>query len=274
MEKKIHQIWFQGVDKIPNKYRKYQKSVINTNPSWKYNLYSEKNLLDYAKRYSNTCYKKMINYQYMHQKIDLGRYLISYFEGGITVDMDVECIKPYDELFIKYPNILDYEVILSTLNNDIYKGLFAKLYLSIHGIKPDEFINNSFIFTPNPLSIIIKNLIDKIIKNKDCNYYDSSITCINKTTGPQTFTKYMNMNKNNILVIPIEFVSLDEDENKNKDIFTIHHIQHTWIHPIINLIFKIYILHNNLYLIDTLLILFSLLIMYNIIFYIINKTKT
>lgn len=121
----IHQIWLGGA--IPQEYADLQATWKKKNPGWEYQLWTDKSVKDL----------KLINHEIYHKtksigaKSDILRYEILFRYGGLYVDTDFECLKPFDEihhicdfyaglLASPNPSIL-IGLIGSTPNNDIIK---------------------------------------------------------------------------------------------------------------------------------------------------------
>ena len=92
LPKKIHQIWLGG--KMPDKYRKYSETWQRLNPDWEYKLWGDSDALDFT-MVNRGCFEKADNYG---QKSDIFRYEILRKEGGLYVDTDFECLKPFSDL--------------------------------------------------------------------------------------------------------------------------------------------------------------------------------
>ena len=95
--KTIHQIWFQGWHKLPEHFKKNVISVRNTNPDFEMKYWDYKGLKHACRTYSNECASAFDKFQLLHQKIDLGRYVVLYLYGGVSIDVDVEALRPLDE---------------------------------------------------------------------------------------------------------------------------------------------------------------------------------
>jgi len=259
MIKKIHQIWFQGEKNIPSKYNKYINSVKNKNPGWDYKLHDESDILKYAARFSQKCLDKFKTYKYMHQKIDLGRYLICYFEGGITVDIDSECIRSFNGL-LNSPVVREKQIILSEPDktDECYKGILSKLYIFLNSV---DFVNNACIISPNNKSTVLKELVEYMINLDGCNDSDSSFTCIDKTTGPVAFSTFMS-NQKSVGSIPFETVTFNENFNKDlPGIYLIHHVQLSWMSPFFRTLVINYCKFNKFYIIDIIVIISVILLL-------------
>jgi len=90
--KKIHQIWLGS--EFPDKYKGFRDSWIEMHPDWEYRLWTDKDVdeLDMIKA---DLYHESKNYGL---KSDIMSYEILYKHGGLYVDTDFECLKPFDDL--------------------------------------------------------------------------------------------------------------------------------------------------------------------------------
>jgi len=88
----IHQIWLGSP--IPQKYEAWRDSWIKNHPDWIYILWTDKEVekLDLINK---KMYDKASNYG---EKSDIARVEILYRMGGLYVDTDFECLKPFDVL--------------------------------------------------------------------------------------------------------------------------------------------------------------------------------
>jgi mannosyltransferase OCH1-like enzyme len=188
----IHQIWLQGYDNIPDKYKLNMKKTKDMNKDWNHVLWDDLkiiNLLRENKEWIDTYYKL----EYLHHKVDFSRYVILYKYGGIYIDMDAYTIKSLDGLLNKFR---DYDLILSKSKN---KTLIESYLICGR----DTCLNNGIIISSKG-SEKIKILIDSIIKNPKCDFLSIKQTCINSITGPKKITNvvYDNMNNKTKLLDP------------------------------------------------------------------------
>ena len=90
--KKIHQIWLGGP--LPEKYKKFQQSWIENHPDWEYKLWTDKDIEEL--NLINIKYYK--NGKNLGEKSDIARLEILYRFGGLYIDTDFECLRPFDIL--------------------------------------------------------------------------------------------------------------------------------------------------------------------------------
>ncbi len=95
--KKIHQIWI-GPKPVPNKFRSMMQSWQGFHPSWEYKLWTNEDL----KRFPLINREAFDAADNWGMKSDILRYEILYYNGGVYVDLDFECVRSFDELNYLY----------------------------------------------------------------------------------------------------------------------------------------------------------------------------
>lgn len=132
----IHQIWLGSP--FPEEFRKYQQSWIEHHPQWRYILWTDDDVKQ-LKLVNQDLYDASLNYG---EKSDILRYELLYRYGGLYVDVDFECLKPFDDLLHCY----DFFIGLQPLDTG-----FAQLGIGLIGTRPQY-----------PL---LKKMIEKIREN-------------------------------------------------------------------------------------------------------------
>jgi mannosyltransferase OCH1-like enzyme len=116
--KKIHQVWL-GSAQIPKVYYKYMESWKQFHPDWEYKLWTDKDVKD-VEITKRELFDTSIN---MGMKSDILRYEILRQVGGIYVDTDFECLKPFDDLlYLDFFTGMAYDVKFI-----LYNGLIASI---------------------------------------------------------------------------------------------------------------------------------------------------
>jgi mannosyltransferase OCH1-like enzyme len=90
----IHHIWL-GSD-LPKEYEYYISTWKKYHPDWKHYLWTDKHIKD-LNLFNIKLYNQTKN---NGQKSDILRYELLYRFGGVYVDTDFECLKPFDELMV------------------------------------------------------------------------------------------------------------------------------------------------------------------------------
>ncbi len=92
----LHQIWFQGQDRLPAQYRPHQKKWRQEHPHFQYQLWDEKAIRSLLERDFQWFLPTWLAYQHMIQKIDSAKVFILWRHGGIYVDMDMSPVRSID----------------------------------------------------------------------------------------------------------------------------------------------------------------------------------
>jgi mannosyltransferase OCH1-like enzyme/GT2 family glycosyltransferase len=90
--KNLHMIWIGG--QIPLKYNRLIESWRKHHPDWNFKIWGDEDLTDFN-MVNKVAYNAVPN---MGVKSDILRYEILYRYGGLYIDTDFECIKPFNDL--------------------------------------------------------------------------------------------------------------------------------------------------------------------------------
>lgn len=151
--KYIHQIWYQGSNKIPEKYSEYRKTWTKYNPNVQIIVWDEKNILNLIKQQFPEYYSWFQSLPLRIQKIDTAKLFILVAYGGAYVDMDMESLKPLNEIYDSKRVVIG-EIGLSGFEQFLLKLVFK--------LKRPE-INNGIILAPPNHPFLIWYL--KCLKN-------------------------------------------------------------------------------------------------------------
>jgi len=105
----IHQIFYQGEAAIPENYGRYHQTVLKHHPNWEHQFWDEARAYEFMRANYSWFLPVYDAYPYDIQRRDAIRYFILHYYGGFYLDMDVECLKPIDDL------LGDFELVLSKL---------------------------------------------------------------------------------------------------------------------------------------------------------------
>lgn len=197
--KTIHYIWAQGVDKIPDKFKRNIEDMYKYNKdTWKIKIWDEKDLYALARLYSPVLKHIFYKLPHMHQRIDLGRYLILFYHAGLSMDTDVVCLKPLDTLDIWEKRTL----IVGEINmNQMEKMILTKTLTC-------PAVNNAIIYSRDTGHVVLKVILDKMIEacNADNNLVNTDTDSILWTTGPTIFSQILCDDKlaDKITILPAE----------------------------------------------------------------------
>jgi len=88
----LHQVWLGSP--FPDKYKRLRDIWLSKHPNWEYKLWT----LDHAKSFGMKNINSFSRTTNMGAKSDIFRYEILHRYGGLYIDTDFECIKPFDDL--------------------------------------------------------------------------------------------------------------------------------------------------------------------------------
>ena len=94
----LHQIWYQGGNQLPNKYRRYRASWQRHHPAWQCILWDAASLRAHIAAYCPDFLPIYAGFPHDIQRMDAARYCLLDTVGGLYADMDIECLRPVDEL--------------------------------------------------------------------------------------------------------------------------------------------------------------------------------
>ncbi len=205
----IHQIWIGG--KLPKKYEKLRKTWQDIHPDWEYTLWTDEEVATFEMQ-NRDLFEKAQN---IGQKADILRLEILHKFGGLYVDMDFECVHPFDQL------------------NHTYT-----FYTGLNHTRIFELANGLIACTPgHPL---IERMINNVsLDGKERGWRQNVIV----TTGPAFFTgelmKYINEEPEDLVIAfpttyfyPMRSLQRYKWENRmsflKPESFAIHYFDHSW----------------------------------------------
>jgi mannosyltransferase OCH1-like enzyme len=219
--KTLHFIWWQGIDKIPDKFSNNINTWRLNNKNYNIFIWDEQSIKKLVNKNYNL--NHLNSFSKMIQKIDYSKYLILYKYGGCYIDIDMIC----------YDNIDKY-----IDQNKINVSLFYFTNVKIFPV-----INNGFIACPKNCEEIYK-IISKCVKNANNSYLLNELTVM-YTTGPIMFNNEIE-NSENINILSSEVIyetNIQEyGVNKNKGLLACHLHEFSWINSNILLILKLHYL--------------------------------
>jgi mannosyltransferase OCH1-like enzyme len=213
----IHQIWFNFKNKpygnkLPYKYQKYQKTLIDMNKDFKYILWDEKSAKKLIKEKYKWCYKIFKSFKYPVKKVDYFKYILMYEYGGIYLDMDIKSIKSIN---LDKINKTNKKVILCKHQKIFMMNMMLKIQ---NCVLMSEQKNEFWLFLLQNINKWEKTYIS----------YLHSVLDILVHTGPGMLTNtYEKYNKKDDILLLESYMFVDD--KKTKESYTIHLSDSTWI---------------------------------------------
>ena len=177
-----HQIWMQGWDNLPSKFKDNVADLEEKNPDFNHRKWDEESLRVECARFSSAARDKFDSFKYLMQKVDFGRYVVLYNYGGVSVDTDMVSLKPINHT----PKFLEAEFIISN----------AAFPANIVG-----WVNTALIMCKKQHPILlelIQSIIDTKLNERD---FTSKELYINATTSPSKFNSIVYKHINDIVIL-------------------------------------------------------------------------
>ena len=210
-----HQIWFQGWDQLPEKYLKDTEHLSILNQNWEHMKWDEESLRSECEKFSPEALTKFDGFAHMIQKIDFSRYIVLHNYGGVSVDCDTECLRPFD----KIPGIDRYDLI-------ICKNSLTKLEnkATTFGLSKDLVIINNATLCCSKEHPIMKRFIEFLIENESWN--EDVMLDTQLKTGPVILSVFFNKYLDEVLVLDSDV--FEPYGNVNKRTVLNHRYEQTW----------------------------------------------
>ena len=217
-----HQIWLQGWDRLPTKFHTNVELLQSKNTNYKHMKWDERSLRQECEKLGVA--KKFDSFPYLMQKVELGRYVILYTYGGISVDTDMKTLASIDST----PYIDMADCIVSR----------AAFPLNIMGH------TNNAILLVRPQHPLLLNIITQISKSTAVEEdFMTKELYINGTTGPSFVDGIIQKYKDSIVLIDNKYYepcfSVDPICRTQADTIMDHQHELSWIHPMFHILFKI-----------------------------------
>lgn len=147
----VHILWY-AENKLPNLFECILEENKNKNPDYDFKLWSnhnpENDIEELLKNEYQEIYEIFKKCKFGVQKADIARIVLLYHYGGIYIDLDILCLKPFDTL-------LD----LSTQNALM---AYEPIEQTKKAFNTENIICNAFMVSP-PKHILFKKVIDMSI---------------------------------------------------------------------------------------------------------------
>ena len=92
----LHQTW--KTEEIPRAYSAFVESVRAHHPDWDYRLWTDAANLRFIEAQFPWFLDTFLAYRHDIERADAVRYFLLYQYGGLYADLDMECLRPFDEL--------------------------------------------------------------------------------------------------------------------------------------------------------------------------------
>ena len=188
--KVTHQIWFQGWDQLPFKYRECTSKLRQLNPDWTHMKWDERLLRLECEKVGPEILEKFDGFSEMTQKIDFGRYVVLYNYGGVSVDCDVEPLRP----LTKIPGFYKYDLVIGKNPLTVMENKATSL-----GLSKDLVMLNNATICCSEKHPIMQQLLNFLVENESWNEHRMMDTQLK--TGPLIISVFFKEFLDDILVL-------------------------------------------------------------------------
>ncbi len=218
-----HQIWLQGWDELPEKFHENVRLLRSKNPEYTHMTWDETSLRAECAKIGPEVAEKFDSFPHLVQKVDLGRYVVLYNYGGVSVDTDMKSLKAINST----PHLDSADCMISG-------GAFP---LSVIG-----HTNNALIIV-KPKNDFILDIITSVVETEaDPTAYVTKELYIDATTGPRFMQKVIERHREKIVFLDNKFYepcfSADPICQTTNDTIMDHQHEMSWIHPEFKWTFK------------------------------------
>jgi mannosyltransferase OCH1-like enzyme len=218
-----HQIWLQGWDALPEKFHENVRLLRSKNPEYTHMTWDETSLRAECAKIGPEVAEKFDSFPHLVQKVDLGRYVVLYNYGGVSVDTDMKSLKAINST----PHLDSADCMISG-------GAFP---LSVIG-----HTNNALIIV-KPKNDFILDIITSVVETEaDPTAYVTKELYIDATTGPRFMQKVIERHREKIVFLDNKFYepcfSADPICQTTNDTIMDHQHEMSWIHPEFKWTFK------------------------------------
>ncbi|GFZ52381.1 hypothetical protein JCM24511_10154 [Saitozyma sp. JCM 24511] len=149
----LHQSWKTNV--LPAKFEHWSASCRSRHPDWEWVLWTDEDNLNLVRKYYPWLEESYRALPAEIYRADLVRSLYMYTFGGVYLDLDMECLRPSEELFKKY---------VPSGSPPLQTALFGRM-----GDHPDfeHSIPNAWMASPpgNPAVLILPEMVDRRVRD-------------------------------------------------------------------------------------------------------------
>ena len=160
----IHQTW--KTSEIPDEWKEFHRTWSEFNPEWRHILWTDEDCLQFVDENFPDFFNTFTSYSYNIQRADAVRYLLLHRYGGLYIDLDMECLRPVDDLLLnrsfvigKEPRIharwLDEKVLISNAFMASVPGhpFLLKIMETMKRMDPQIFLHRGVLETTGPLMV-------------------------------------------------------------------------------------------------------------------------
>lgn len=221
----IHQTWKDR--QVPTVLQPLVRSWRSRHPNWEYRLWTDEDNRNFIRNDFPDFLPRYDAYPLQIQRVDAVRYFLLYRFGGLYIDLDFECLRPFDELIGK---------------SDCLFGLEPEAHCNIHDRK---IIVGNALMGAVPGHPFIARITHELTECEP--FHEDRNTSVLDSTGPFMLTRvYARDRPSDVTLLPSRDLypfSLDDltrtandglsegDRLKLREAYAVHYFCGTWWRP-------------------------------------------
>jgi inositol phosphorylceramide mannosyltransferase catalytic subunit len=95
--KVVHQTWKSTTP--PSPYREWRQECIDLNPDWEFKIWTDDDNRELVRLHYPSLLSTYDNYDVNIKRIDSARYMMLHRYGGVYMDLDITCLRPFGNTF-------------------------------------------------------------------------------------------------------------------------------------------------------------------------------
>jgi inositol phosphorylceramide mannosyltransferase catalytic subunit len=93
----VHQTWKSK--SVPSPYREWRQECIDLNPDWEFKIWTDDDNRELVRLHYPSFLTTYDNYDLNIKRIDSARYMMLHRYGGLYMDLDITCLRPFGNAF-------------------------------------------------------------------------------------------------------------------------------------------------------------------------------
>ena len=200
----VHQTWKSQV--IPSPYREWRQECIDLNPDWEFKIWTDDDNRELVKLHYPSFLSTYDAYDLNIKRIDSARYMMLHRYGGLYMDLDITCLRPFGTI-LDVPNTVYVaeQFTLADMNVKTPRGMQRR----------QKRVANAFMAAPAH-----HGLFTDILATLPHTAREIAVL---KATGPRFLTTILQQNNDNnntatssVSVFPMEYIYCQDWEEASK----------------------------------------------------------
>ncbi len=226
----IHQSWKTA--KVPSEFVQYFESWRTHHPSWEFHLWTDEDNHDLVRTHYKWLLPTYESYPLGIPRADMARILYMHRYGGLYVDLDFECIEPFDQL-------MDQEIVFLGREKGGLGWYTRRL----------DYACNALMASPSDHPFWLRLLRSFVRSARAQRRFETRTSYVLSTTGPRILDREINEyleDNDDLRVYPQNCFypasAMEKSPDKRRKLareqrsFAVHHFANSWFSSTMHLL--------------------------------------